>query len=509
MVVEESANRLAKKQDFIHIAILLVVALSIGVYLIATTILIAQDGVSYINYAKGLAATPLKIIRDCSEYAPRAYTPGYPFLILMTHKLVDVFGDGSTVSSWVYSAQAINLLCRILALIPLYLIGKEFVDRKLSFWAILILVMLPYPARMGSDVLRDWAHMLFLATGFLLLLRAAKSGKGLLFCLAGLIAGFGYTIRPVCAQLIVYGIFWLILALFIQKVRGNMSRAKLAAGLTLLIIGFTIVAAPYMKIRGEFLPLRLQQIMESFSSYFVHSGPQEQNISGYAAKLVPSDITKAFGKLANRILENLMYYFAPALFIGMYYHFRRKTKSVSTFFITAFVLANIIMVILRYHVSPFLSRRYILPLITFTIFFVPLGLQIMSRWVVKVFSKGVNQHEALQSESRRWFFVLLIIGLAICVPKLFRPIRIEKKGYRLAAQWLKENSRKGDIIVVPDERISFYAERKGIRRVGKSARYIVKRLKDEEEPPAGMIKMWSSYLNDREKKDKVVIYKRK
>ncbi len=111
--------------DKLHLAIILSIALVIGIYLIITTTLIAKDGVSYIHYAKALSSSPLEVIQDCSDYAPHAYTPGYPFLILMTHKLVDLFGDFPTVLSWIYSAQAIALFCRVLALIPLYFIGKE------------------------------------------------------------------------------------------------------------------------------------------------------------------------------------------------------------------------------------------------------------------------------------------------------------------------------------------------------------------------------------------------
>lgn len=516
MVPDESASRLGKKHDLIHLAILSALALGIGVYLIATTVLISKDGISYINYAKGLGIAPLKVMRDSSGYAPRAYTPGYPFLILMAHRLVQLVFGGSSELSWIYSAQAIALLCRILALIPLYFIGKEFVGSKLSFWAILILVMLPYPTKIGADVLRAWPHILFLATGFLFLLRAAKNGKWLMFALVGVVAGLGYVVRPVCAQLVVYGVMWLIYSIFRYKPECSMSRAKLIGGLALLIIGFAVVAAPYMKIRREILPQRLQEIMKSFSlNSEQNKFRQQENFtpvnSEYTAGLLAGkdNITEAFAMLIRRINEHLMYYFVPALFLGLYYYFRRKPKSESTFFIAAFILLNIAVLILRYCCAgAALSRRYALPLIAFTIFFVPAGLQIISRWVEGVLSRGVHRNGVSEGKLQRWFFVLLIIGLAICMPKLLRPIRIEKKGYRLAAEWLKENTASRDIIVVPDERISFYAERKGVRKLGKSVKYVVKRLKDQEKTPAEMTEVWSSYLNEKKKKYKVVIYQR-
>lgn len=50
MVVGDNTNRLVRKQDLVHVAILLAVALGIGVYLIATAVLIAKDGVFYIKH---------------------------------------------------------------------------------------------------------------------------------------------------------------------------------------------------------------------------------------------------------------------------------------------------------------------------------------------------------------------------------------------------------------------------------------------------------------------------
>ncbi len=49
---DKSNERLIEKRDLIHIAILAAIALVIGVYLIATTVLIAKDGVSYIELAQ-------------------------------------------------------------------------------------------------------------------------------------------------------------------------------------------------------------------------------------------------------------------------------------------------------------------------------------------------------------------------------------------------------------------------------------------------------------------------
>ena len=86
---DKSNERLIEKRDLIRIAILAAIALVIGVYLIATTVLIAKDGAFYIERAQQLASDPVRIIK--------AHPPGYPFLIMMGHKCAALFTDDSSV----------------------------------------------------------------------------------------------------------------------------------------------------------------------------------------------------------------------------------------------------------------------------------------------------------------------------------------------------------------------------------------------------------------------------
>ena len=171
-------DSLDKKRDFIHLAILLAIALGIGIYLIVTTLVITKDGVLYIQQAMKFSTDPQAVI----EKLP----PGYPFLIFVTHKLAVSLGGGSSLFVWIYSAQGITLLCRLLSLIPLYFIGKILVGAKRGFQAIFVLIILPYPTEFVSDILREWPNILFLASGFLFLLMAARRGLWWLFAAAKL-----------------------------------------------------------------------------------------------------------------------------------------------------------------------------------------------------------------------------------------------------------------------------------------------------------------------------------
>ena len=495
------------KEDTVNLIILFFIASLLGIYLITTTVLIAQDGIYYIERAQKLSIEPRSVITS--------HPPGYPFLIFIAFKFVGLFNGSPSAQTLAYTAQSVTLLCRLLAIIPLYFIGKLFVGSRNSFWALLILILLPYPARFGSDVLRDWPHILFLAVGFLFLLWGAEQGKLWFLGITGLVAGLGYAIRPECAQLVLYGIVWLCMQLL--KPNCNMSRAKLTCALFILLIGFVLPMAPYVRERGRIAPLKLRQLFDSptayTNSFSKAKSEQEVNIdSRNSIYSITGIIIKAFCRLIGEISENLMYFFLPALLVGFYFHFNKKNGSITIerFFVPVFIVLNIIMMILLRYSQGYISRRHCLPLIVFSIFYVPIGLQVFAEWLSSRFAKGSLENNP---KPQLWFFILVAVGVAICLPKLVRPLRIEKRGYREVVTWLKENTAEEDLIAVPDHRIGFYAERdistSEDKSVSKEIDYIVSLVKDEnEEPEVGRAvqKKLSLWVDKRRKKYRLIIY---
>jgi len=506
MVADKGANRFVKKHDFIHLIILLTIAAGIGIYLIITTVLIAKDGVFYIEQAQKLSSDPIDIIK--------AHPPGYPFLILTAHKFVTLFSDSSSVFTWIYPAQGAALLCRLLSLMPLYFIGKVLVGPRRSFWGLLILITLPYPAEFGSDVIREWPHILFLSTGLLFLIWGSRLGKWWMFAIAGLAAGFGHTIREECAQIVIYGMLWLLISLFLPRV--NISRLKAACLTLVLLIGFAIPAAPYMKTRGRILPPKLKRVI-SYNTPWQSSGFEQSGFDGtvvaYTASGMPTDMLKALGRLAQEISDNLMYFFVLPLVAGLYYHFRKLRKVLVTerFLIFALIVLYLVMMVLLHINHSYISRRHCMPIIVFTAFYIPVGLQIIARSLSKRTSKyGL----VVRKDRRRWFFILMAVGFSICTAKFVRitPLRREKQGYLETANWLKENTASKDVIAVQDKRIAFYAERKGLgynKKVPKQAKYVVRIVKDKDkEPKFGRTakEEYSVWVDKREKKRRIVIY---
>jgi len=490
----------AVRQDFIHIVILMTVALCLGVYLVGTAVVIAKDGIVFIDYAKNLEINPTQTMIQEDDH------PGYPVMLLGVHKIVRLLAEGKSIFSWIYSAQSTAVMFRLLAIVVLYFIGKNLVGAKFSFWAVFILIFLPKPAAYGSDALSDWPHLFFLAAGFLLLIRAAKDSSWPLFGLAGISAGLGYLVRPECAQVVIYGSLWLGLQLFGAK--RTLPRSKTVLASALLLVGFLIVAGPYMRLKSSIFPEKQTgELVVKTQTSKVHLS--QQQIVSNTTDIIPSDIAGALGKLFENIGETLMWFFVPALLIGLYKSFKKVSwYEPKQFFIIAIIVFNVPLMIWLYCRAGYMSARHTLALVVFTIFYIPAGLEALSFWLDEKFFKKSTPY---------WgFAVLITIGIAVCSPKLLRPLHYDKAFVHETAQWFVENSERDDIIACEEPRISFYADRKGVNCKGwnapERARYLVRIFKNPENIPTdkqvGQFRQVSFFQNNNIKNRTIIVYEK-
>jgi hypothetical protein len=211
-----------------------------------------------------------------------------------------------------------------------------------------------------------------------------------------------------------------------------------------------------------------------------------------------------------------MWFFVPALLIGMYKRLKvQRWYEPEKFFIVAIIVLNIPVMIWLYCKYGYMSDRHILPLLILPILYVPVGLQEIAIWFQKRFSTKVKSSAAINFNEQFCFLVLILIGASICTPKLLRPIRFEKQGFRAAAQWIKDNTDSNAIIAVPDKRISFYAGRKELfyenEHIPKRAEYIVKIFKkktDKLTPANPSDKLVYEYIDKRRRVANTAIYRR-
>jgi 4-amino-4-deoxy-L-arabinose transferase-like glycosyltransferase len=500
------SDQSTKKRDFFGIIILLMAGVCIGIYLIVTTGIIAKDGVTFIEYAKNLEVAPVKTMLAESQH------PGYPFLILATHKITSFFYANNSVFSWIYCAQSATLLSRLFTIVILYFTGKKLFGSKLSFWSLLIFVILPKPAKYGSDVLSDWPSLCFLAAGLLLMLGGASDKRFWLFGFAGLASGIGYLIRPECVQLIVPGSLWLGLQILWHK--RIMSRSRALCAVCLLIVGFLATAGPYMKLKGSLFPkkdfgLFTQEVRQPEIC-------EESNQAVYASQFPWQNISKSFGRLGKNVGETLMWFFVPGILVGMHKWFKsRKWYEPEAFFIMTLAVLNVILMIFLYCKYGYMSYRHTLPLMMLMVLYVSIGMQEFAGWFQAIFSKGFAPSFIANRKEKFWFLFLFLAGLSISAPILLKPVRMEKQCYRATAKWLEANTNDRDIVAVPDVRIIFYAQRKGLIYKNETnppseATYVVKILDDKDESATAELsgKPVYKYIDKKRKGINIAVYRK-
>jgi hypothetical protein len=435
----------ADKSYLRDILILFVVALISGIYLTATTVVISRDGVFYIETAQKMQTHASSVLAERPS--------GYELMILSSHRILGAVTGGQSTQDWIWAAQGLTLFCRILTVIALYLAGCLTTGRNSSFWGCMILLLLPEPARMGSDVLREWPNLLFMSFIFLCLLAGFKRKCLWAFGLVGLLGSVSFSIRPESLQLVM--ITGILLAFFILKPSENFRRWRAVTGIVLLVIGFTGPLLVYAGYSGQLKTAYLQKYQtkaftlltnSSFNSSALPDGGErdngaDQSLSGF------------FYELFKNTGEMLMWFFVPFWGIGLYHHLRNKADPIERFSVMALIAIMSGLIFFRYWcIQPVVSSRWILPILGLTIFYIPIGIKQTVRWAA--------ERNVLPAENpEKWSLMITAAGLLICLPKLMVPMGYDKKGYRDAASWIMENTRPNEIICSFDSRIPFYADR--------------------------------------------------
>lgn len=505
MHIEQPDN----SRDLTNVSILLAIALCVGIYLIVTTAIISKDGTTFITYAKQLDSAFIQTIKNEDQH------PGYPLLILAAHKATGFLYKNTSILSWVYCAQSITLIFRLLAIGIMYFIARQLSVARTGFWAILIFILLPLPAKYGSDALSDWPHLFFFVAGLFLLFKAALSKKWWIFGFTGLVAGAGYLIRPECAIVVMLGGLWLGFQFLWPKHSMNISR--IAPALVLLIVGFLSFAGPYMTLKGAIFPKK--QVggfaqSSKLSDVHIQTGLTVSE-NTLASQYTPSNITRAFNKLFNNIGETLMWFFVPALLIGMYKQLKtQKWYEPEKFFITAIVALYISLMTWLFCKHGYMSKRHTLPLLILPVLYIPAGLEELAIWLQEKLHGKDKTSATTNRDQRFWYLVLFLIGISICTVKLLGSYSTEKRGYRAAAEWLKSNTDSAAIIAIPDIRISFYAQRSGVifenGDIPADAKYIVQiseNNKDDGVLTEAFGKVEYEYISKSKKGINVIIYK--
>ncbi len=471
----------------------LLTAVAVGLYLIWQTCLITKDGPLYIERAKNLLIAPREVIAG-PEIA-------YPAMILAAHKIVSFFGFADSPYVWTIPTQVMTLCCMLASLILIYLLGKNIVGRQDAFMAIVILVFLPYPMRFAVDIVREWPSMMMFMAAMTVFWAGAKKNSSVLFALAGGLTGIAYLVRAENAQVIIYALIWLSVCFFTKRV--EMSRKKTVLTAAALLACFAVVAVPYMVVKGQLLPEKLQELMSNQDALNI---ADSLNYAGISC----GKLGRAFTKIIERVAENLMYYFFVFFVVGVYVRIKQREEisEIEKIIVPTFFAINITMMVLLYYNHGYMSRRHCLAMSIVGLLYVPAGLRMVAMKLEEKFGRKEKD-----PAGRFWLVVLLIVGIGICLPKLLQPKRVDRVGFLNAARWLNANTPEDAIIAVPDFRVSFYAGRAGlegwdIKDITQQAGYWVRVVKAGEPVEAWGVKIAEFPLDGKSAEKMVIVFKR-
>jgi len=431
---------------FRDLLILLSIGFIIGLYLIATTVVISKDGVFYIETAQKIKDDPARVLSRRPS--------GYELMILLSHQIYHAITGEDTAQSWIFAAQGVTLLCKLFAIVGYYLAGCLLIGRRVSFWGCVVLLVLPEPAHLGSDVLREWPNLTFMSFSLFFLLYGFKRNRPWAFALVGLLGSLSFCIRPESLSLVI--ITGALLGAFIVKSTTCCSPLRAVSGLTLLIIGFSGPFLAYASYSGKLNTSYLKNYQNKGSTTFkdLFIEPTDISVDEQSGTASDQSLSEFFYELYKDTGETLMWFFGPFLGIGLYSRLRKKADPVERFIVIAFILTVCGLILFRYwYIQPVISRRWCLSLIALTVFYIPIGIEQSVQWVA-------NRNSPSESNAGRWFQLIMAIGILICVPKLIKPLGFDIKELRQAAGWLKINTSKNDRMYTFDTRIPFYANRK-------------------------------------------------
>ena len=493
-------RRLIRECDWFNVCAAAGLSLGVGLLLAITAKMICQDGVFYIEIAQAME-------KDFSA-GFKMFWPGYPFLVLMFHRLGMVLGGSDNIYSWILAGQMVSVFCRVGAFVGLYYVGKAIVGRANSFWGLVILVFLPYPAEFGSSIIRDWCHLMFVVWGVAFVIYGCKGRRWWFFVLAGLSGFAGHTVRPEGAQVVIYGGVWLIVAILSGRL--GLGKRRAMVYLALLVVSFGVMEGFFMKARGEVVPKKLQKL------FSVECEVEAERLGVSRAGLCGGAWVKGAGELFEQLSVNLMYFYVLPLVVGLWIRLRRVGRAIFgyDFLIVMVLVLYVVMMFLLYDGYGYITRRHCMPMVVFSVFYVPVGMRIIARWFSERSGKG---GELRLGERRRWFFVLLGVGMVLCFGKFGRivPLRWEKQGYLEVASWLGENVGEGEFVAAQTlaRRLGYYSQRQVMgfesETFVEQANYFVLVGDELAEEIAGvsMSEVFSVRANERDG-DMVRIYKR-
>lgn len=410
---------LAKKEDRQNLILLLAIGLVLRLYAFSRIYMIANDGVlQYIPVAK------LFYQGEYLQALLQPQFPLYPFLIsILTH----------ITGNFELAGQTISIIFSLMAVFPLYMIGRSLFGPRASFWATLAYLINPLMLECSVDVLQEGVVIFFFFCSVYCSLRFLQEGKGrwLIWTVAFAIAGSFIRINAL-AVLVVLGVW-----LGYGALRGRMREKELLhryLWVVVVVAGiiaiFLIPGVPGWKF---WIAKKTYKVIEGiFYRWFVYEWPS-------LSQMVKSSLS-----IVIRFIEKT--YPVPFVLALFGLGWRIKTREFSAEEKYLALLIGVLIVVL--FTQLYASGRYHLPAIF-----------LLYLWAGFGFVKIKEMLDRRFTRYRRLTATILaiMIFLLAVLPISLQPPRLDKRGRKEVGVWLREHTLVPPLILVDDPRVAYYA----------------------------------------------------
>lgn len=436
-------------------------AVALRALVIANTALPSRDCIVFVRYALHLEQPPEELdvlgVVKASEHPP-----GYPLAILLVSKVVRPLTGGTTVPAMALSAQIASAIAGVLLTIPLFLLTRRVLDRPMAVVATAVFGALPGFVEVTSDGISDGLFWLTAVTALWFAVRALGAAGGRAAALngsgAGLVCGFGYLVRPDAAIVaLAIGLTFLgvvVNGLVRRRSDGRVARAFLA-GLG-LVVGWSLVAAPYMGLIGGITNKPSGKALfekEPDPTYF--NRPQ----GGLPAVRLPlaawydpvafRDQNRAAWAVRNLGAEYLKaaFYILPALgLIGLIGLGRRLADPRLALLLVLAAVHAAVLWFLAWHIG-YVSQRHTMLVVLVTCVFAAVGIRVVvdgtiRAWHTETLTRLAGERSARSMRAvERWRLVMIwtVLIVVAALPRNFRSLHNERQGHKLAGLWMKEH----------------------------------------------------------------------
>ncbi len=438
-----------------EILILFLITLALRAFLVLTARGIATDGCAYAWLAR-------EITRGNFHEAFSSIWP--PLFPVFTAGASYIFRD------FELSGRIVSCLFASLTVFPLFFLVRNIFDRKIALITVLFFIVHPYLFQASGEVLTEALYYFFLTSVASLLWIAIQKRRKAPFLAVGLLLPLIFLTRfeGFFLVFLVLGWVWLI---NLPKL-GTELRWKLISSSFCLIISM-VVFFPYFFFvhqktgKWQICPRQEQRVDAFFKPSSDNQTPLQK-----AGKALKHQISYNVPRIPFYLARAYYSVFLLLLFFGLIGRKRFKGFKIGEAYILSFILFRLTVLV----VFAGINDRYLYAFVPMALCWAGAGFweidyRLQEKFKDKSLSVGRDRMSCFS-------VIILVVIMAICLPRALRPIRKHRAIQREAGYWLRENAGKKEFVVVassPQE--SFYAGAKWHRLEGDTYAEVINNAK--------------------------------